>query len=96
MRGRSLAPGRSWTAGTSSSRPIPPRLFRDLLLETTPLVQQRLRRPIAVENLSAYLRWADDSLTEAQFFNELARRSGCTLLLDLNNLPTRRLKRTTP
>ena len=34
-------------------------------------MQQRLRRPIAVENLSAYLRWADDSLDEAQFFNEV-------------------------
>ncbi|HET7526255.1 MAG TPA: DUF692 domain-containing protein [Burkholderiaceae bacterium] len=58
----------------------------DIMVRNVDCVQQRLRRPIAVENLSAYLRWADDSLTEAQFFNELARRSGCTLLLDLNNL----------
>ena len=49
-------------------------------------VQDRLRRPILVENLSAYLHWADDSLTEPAFFNELARRSGCGLLLDVNNL----------
>ncbi|HSW22708.1 MAG TPA: DUF692 domain-containing protein [Burkholderiaceae bacterium] len=58
----------------------------DIMVRNVEQVQQRLRRPIAVENLSAYLRWADDSLDEAQFFNELARRSGCTLLLDLNNL----------
>ena len=58
----------------------------DIMVRNVDCVQQRLRRPIAVENLSAYLRWADDSLPEAQFFNELARRSGCTLLLDLNNL----------
>lgn len=49
-------------------------------------VQDRLRRPILVENLSAYLRWADDSLGEAAFFNALAQRTGCGLLLDVNNL----------
>jgi len=58
----------------------------DIMVHNVEQVQQRLRRPIAVENLSAYLRWADDSLDEASFLNELARRSGCTLLLDLNNL----------
>jgi uncharacterized protein len=58
----------------------------DIMVRNVEQVQQRLRRPMAVENLSAYLHWADDSLDEAHFFNELARRSGCTLLLDLNNL----------
>jgi uncharacterized protein (UPF0276 family) len=58
----------------------------DILVRNVDQVQQRLRRRIAVENLSAYLRWADDSIAEAQFFNELAERSGCALLLDLNNL----------
>jgi hypothetical protein len=58
----------------------------DIMVRNVEQVQQRLGRPIAVENLSAYLRWADDSLDEAQFLGELARRSGCRLLLDLNNL----------
>ena len=49
-------------------------------------VQDRLRRPILVENLSAYLAWADDAIAEPAFFNELACRTGCGLLLDLNNL----------
>jgi uncharacterized protein (UPF0276 family) len=49
-------------------------------------VQDRLRRPLLVEHLSAYLRWQDDSLAEPAFFNELTRRSGCQLLLDVNNL----------
>jgi uncharacterized protein (UPF0276 family) len=49
-------------------------------------VQDRLKRPILVENLSAYLHWADDTLAEPAFFNELARRSGCGVLLDVNNL----------
>lgn len=49
-------------------------------------VQETLRRPLLVENLSAYLRWRDDHLAEPEFFNTLARRTGCGLLLDLNNL----------
>lgn len=49
-------------------------------------VQERLRRPIGVENLAAYLGWTDSTLAEPQFFNELARRTGCWLLLDLNNI----------
>jgi uncharacterized protein (UPF0276 family) len=49
-------------------------------------VQDRLRRPLLVENLSAYLRWESDRIAEPQFFNELVRRSGCALLLDVNNL----------
>ena len=65
----------------------------DIMVRNVEQVQQRLRRPIAVENLSAYLRWADDSLDEARFFNELARRSGCTLLLDLNNLVVNAINR---
>lgn len=65
----------------------------DIMARNVEQVQQRLRRPIAVENLSAYLRWADDSLDEAHFFNELARRSGCALLLDLNNLVVNAINR---
>jgi uncharacterized protein (UPF0276 family) len=50
-------------------------------------VQERLRRPIGVENLAAYLGWNDaDALAEPAFFNALTRRSGCWLLLDVNNL----------
>jgi uncharacterized protein (UPF0276 family) len=48
--------------------------------------QDRLKRPILVENLSAYLAWADDAIAEPEFFNELTRRTGCGLLLDVNNL----------
>jgi uncharacterized protein (UPF0276 family) len=58
----------------------------DILVANVQRVQERLRRPILVENLSAYLHWADDALPEPAFFNALARRSGCGLLLDLNNL----------
>ena len=65
----------------------------DIMVSHVLQVQERLRRPIAVENLSAYLRWADDALDEAQFFNQLARRSGCAVLLDLNNLVVNAINR---
>jgi uncharacterized protein (UPF0276 family) len=49
-------------------------------------VQDRLRRPIAVENLSAYLAWQPADWSEPDFLTELARRTGCHLLVDVNNL----------
>jgi uncharacterized protein (UPF0276 family) len=58
----------------------------DILCANVDRVQERLRRPILVENIAAYLRWADDSILEPVFFDRLARRTGCALLLDVNNL----------
>jgi len=58
----------------------------DILAANVQRVQDRLRRPIAVENLAAYLAWADDAMPEPEFFNALLRRTGCRLLLDVNNL----------
>jgi uncharacterized protein len=58
----------------------------DILCANVQRVQERLGRSIGVENLSAYIAWADDAMGEAEFLNELARRSGCWLLLDVNNL----------
>lgn len=49
-------------------------------------VQDRLKRRILVENISAYLSFDDDRLPEPEFFAALARRTGCSLLLDVNNL----------
>ena len=67
--------------------PIP---FNDeslaLMVRHVEQVQQRLRRPLLVENISAYAGWAADTLAEPEFFNLLTQRSGCGLLLDVNNL----------
>jgi len=49
-------------------------------------VQERLRRPLLVENLSAYVQAPGSQMSEAEFLNALARTSGCQLLLDVNNL----------
>ncbi len=56
-------------------------------------VQERLRRPLGVENLSAYLHWDDDAMPEPAFFDALVRRTGCWLLLDVNNLVVNGLNR---
>ena len=49
-------------------------------------VQDTLRRPLLVENVSSYLRLAQDECPEWEFVREVARRSGCQLLLDINNV----------
>lgn len=49
-------------------------------------VQERLGRPILVENVSSYLAFDESSLAECDFVAEAVRRSGCGLLLDVNNI----------
>jgi uncharacterized protein (UPF0276 family) len=58
----------------------------DILVDNVSRVQDRLRRTLLVENLSAYLSFEDDALAEPEFFARLCRRAGCGMLLDLNNL----------
>lgn len=58
----------------------------EIMVRQVTQVQDRLQRPMAVENLSAYLAWSDNEFPEPDFLNELARRSGCELLVDINNL----------
>ena len=49
-------------------------------------VQDRLGRRIAIENPSHYLRIEGHEYDEIAFLTELARHSGCALLLDVNNV----------
>jgi uncharacterized protein len=49
-------------------------------------VQNALARTILVENISAYMRFADDAMAEWDFVAEVARRTGCKLLFDVNNV----------
>jgi uncharacterized protein (UPF0276 family) len=49
-------------------------------------VQRALRRPLLVENVSAYLRFSTDSMTEWDFVSAVVRRTGCKLLFDVNNV----------
>ncbi len=62
----------------------------DVLCAHVNQVQDRLQRVFMVENLSAYLRWNVDAAeriwTETEFLTTLARRTGCQLLVDVNNI----------
>ncbi len=49
-------------------------------------VQEFLGRAILVENVSSYVRFAGADMPEWTFIAEVARRSGCRLLLDVNNI----------
>jgi len=57
-----------------------------VLVRNIDRVQNRLRRPILMENPSTYLEFRHSTIAEGAFLAEMARRSGCGLLLDVNNL----------
>ena len=58
----------------------------DVMSANVQRVQDRLQRCIAVENLSAYVQWRDAEMSETEFLNTLAERTGCQLLIDVNNI----------
>lgn len=49
-------------------------------------IQEILGRRIAIENPSVYFAFAESDMDEADFMTQMAKRTGCALLLDLNNL----------
>lgn len=49
-------------------------------------VQSTLRRHMLLENPSTYLAFAESDMDEITFLAEIARRTGCGLLLDVNNV----------
>lgn len=49
-------------------------------------VQEVTGRRMLLENPSTYLAFADSEMTEIEFLTEIARRTGCGLLLDVNNV----------
>lgn len=49
-------------------------------------VQDVLGRQMLLENPSSYLTFADSDLHECEFLAEIARRTGCGMLLDVNNV----------
>ena len=48
--------------------------------------QDVLERPLVIENPSSYLTFADDVLSEWEFLTQMSHRTGCHLLLDVNNI----------
>ena len=58
----------------------------DVFCRNVQQVQERLKRPLLVENLSAYLTLAGSDRSETDFLGELVQRTGCGLLVDVNNI----------
>ncbi|MCI4660303.1 MAG: DUF692 domain-containing protein [Neomegalonema sp.] len=56
------------------------------IVEHIDQVQSVLGRQILLENPSTYVRFDHSTWTEVDFIKEIARRSGCRLLLDVNNV----------
>ena len=49
-------------------------------------VQETLRREMLLENPSTYIEFAQSTIAETDFLSEIACRTGCGLLLDVNNV----------
>lgn len=49
-------------------------------------VQERLGRRLLLENPATYVEFAASTLAEADFISEVVKRTGCGLLLDVNNI----------
>lgn len=90
-RGRWQGAAGSSTIHAADLLPIPfSAEALDVLCANVQQVQERLKRRFMVENLSAYLQWRaipDEPLqSETEFLSALARRTGCALLVDVNNI----------
>jgi uncharacterized protein (UPF0276 family) len=48
-------------------------------------LQQRLKRRVLLENPSTYVEFSHSTMGESRFLCEIVRRTGCGLLLDVNN-----------
>ncbi|OWV72332.1 hypothetical protein ATY76_05735 [Rhizobium sp. R339] len=49
-------------------------------------VQDKLRRQMLLENPATYLLFEESTLEETEFLAEVVKRTGCGLLLDVNNV----------
>ena len=58
----------------------------ELVCQRVHQVQDAIQQTILLENVSTYLRFRADSMSEAEFLSEVAQRTGCGILLDVNNL----------
>ncbi len=49
-------------------------------------IQEILKRPFGLENTSYFFHFPDNEMSEADFISELVRKTGCSILLDVNNV----------
>ncbi len=78
------------SGGTEIGHLTPLPRTRDALAVITRNVEAARRRlpdiPLLLENVANPFFWPGDEMTEAQFYQEVVRRTGCDLLLDVSNL----------
>ncbi len=58
----------------------------DIFSRNVLIVQDRLKRPLLIENPSSYLQFKHSTIDEWTFLNEIQKRTDCRLLLDINNV----------
>jgi len=80
-----------WTrTGGFSAHDLLPLPFSDEALEIVSrnvlMAQEALGRTLLVENPSSYLTFAESVMSEWEFLDTLCARTGCGLLLDVNNI----------
>ena len=49
-------------------------------------VQDWLKRPLLIENVSSYITYEHSGMSEREFYTEVVERADCLMLLDLNNI----------
>ena len=80
-----------WTRSSAHNShdllPLPlTREALDVVCANVDHAQDRLGQAMLLENPSSYLAFPQDELTEWEFLSEITRRTGCFLLLDVNNI----------
>jgi uncharacterized protein len=58
----------------------------DVVVHNVQRVQERLKRCLVLENVSSYVSFGASSMTEWEFISAVCTRTGCRLLLDVNNI----------
>ncbi len=81
----------SWSmSGNAHLNDLLPLPYRadvlDRLARNVTQTQEYFGRPMLVENPSTYVAFADNEMSEFTFMNNLAEKTGCGLLLDVNNI----------
>lgn len=81
----------AWTRGSAHNLhdllPVPyTEASLTHVVERIDAVQNYLGRPLVLENPSTYVSFSQSTYHEYEFLNEMCHRSGCGLLLDVNNI----------
>lgn len=89
-RGLGGGPGRYRPAGSGSRWAAPPLRYTDeslaLLCRHVGEAQDAMGRRLLIENPSSYLAFRHSPIPAPAFLGELARRTGCGILCDVNNV----------